>query len=66
MAGHEAARCNLGVMEFNSGNMERAMKPWTIAASAGNYVAMHNLRALFEDVVVSREFNRLNFVIEAI
>jgi len=45
MAGHEAARCSLGVMEFNSGNMERAMKHWTIAASAGNYG--------FEDVDVS-------------
>jgi TPR repeat protein len=33
-AGHEVARNNLGSMEGNSGNMERALKHLTIAASA--------------------------------
>ena len=39
MAGHEVARCMLGIMENKSGNRERAIKHWTIAASAGDYVA---------------------------
>ena len=43
MAGDEAARSNLGTMEAQSGNMERALKHWTIAASAGHYDAMHQL-----------------------
>jgi TPR repeat protein len=32
MAGHEVARCHLGVMEGNSENKERAVKHWKIAA----------------------------------
>ena len=43
MAGSEGARCNLGVMEAESGNMERAVKHWLIAALAGNHNAMHKL-----------------------
>jgi TPR repeat protein len=42
-------------MEGSSGNKERAVKHWTIAASAGHYVAMHKLRLLFEHGGVSRE-----------
>jgi TPR repeat protein len=51
MAGHEIARYIIGVMEAledKSGNMERAIKHWTIAASTGCYDAMHELRILFE------------------
>ena len=55
MAGHEVARNNLGVMECNSGNMERAVKHWTIGASAGGYKAMHHLRLCFEKGYVSSE-----------
>ena len=55
MAGHEGARFNLGMMEYNSGNMERAVKHWGIAASAGCYDAMHELRTCFEKGYVSRE-----------
>ena len=35
MAGHEVARFNLGNFEVRHGKMERAIKHWTIAASAG-------------------------------
>ena len=49
------ARYNLGILEYNSGNMERAVKHWTIAASAGCYRSMHKLRMFFEQGVVSRE-----------
>jgi TPR repeat protein len=55
MAGHEAARCNFGVMEAHSGNMERAVKHWTIGASAGDFMAMHNLLVALEKGYVSRE-----------
>jgi TPR repeat protein len=53
MAGHEGARSNLGVMEAQSGNMERAVKHWIIAASSGAYDAMKNL--IFNIGYVSRE-----------
>jgi hypothetical protein len=55
MAGDEVARINLGVMEAQSGNMERAVKHWNIAASAGGYKAMHNLISCFKKGAVSRE-----------
>jgi TPR repeat protein len=55
MAGDEVARCFIGHMESESRNMERAVKHWTIAASAGHYIAMHELRELFDQGVVSRE-----------
>jgi TPR repeat protein len=58
MAGHDIARYNLGSLESNSGNVEgavRAINYWTIAASAGHYNAMHELRELFDQGVVSRE-----------
>jgi TPR repeat protein len=55
MGGHELARYNLGIMEAQTGNMERAFKHLRIAASAGHYKAMHNLRKSFEGGFVSRE-----------
>jgi hypothetical protein len=55
MAGHEMARYNLGCIDAKAGNMERAIKHWTIAASAGHYIAMHNLRISFKRGDVSRE-----------
>ena len=42
-------------MDAQSGNIERAVKHWTIAASSGEYLAMHNLRKFFEKGVVRRE-----------
>ena len=55
MAGNEAARCIVGCKEVDSGNTERAVKHWTIAASAGQYDAMHHLRIWFGKGFVSRE-----------
>ena len=54
MAGHEEARSNLGTMEALSGNMGQAVKHWMIAASAGNYAAMHNLLIAFNQGLTSR------------
>ena len=48
MAGHEDARNNLGTMEVQSGNMGRAVKHWTIAASTGNHTAMKNILINFK------------------
>ena len=38
MTGDDVARTNIGIMESKSGNTERAVKHYTIAASAGNYL----------------------------
>jgi hypothetical protein len=55
MAGDEAARNNLGTMEYYSGgNVERAVKHWTIAASAGSYHAMQCLLIAFNQGSTSR------------
>jgi hypothetical protein len=42
-------------MDYNSGNIERAIKHWTIAASVGEFIALRELRMLFEKGLVSRE-----------
>jgi TPR repeat protein len=55
MAGHEQARYNLGYMEYNSRNIQRAIKHWIIGASAGDYDAMHALLAVLKQGLVSRD-----------
>ena len=55
IAGHELARDNLGIMDYNSGKYEQAAKQWKIAASAGHHKAMYNLRVDFEEGALSRE-----------
>ena len=55
MAGHELARFNLGCFEAQSRNIERAIKHWTIAASAGEFNAMHILIKYVEKGFISRE-----------
>ena len=57
MDGHETARFNLGCMEYKSGKVERAVKHWTIGASAGSYNAMHSLQMEFKEGYVSSAFN---------
>jgi hypothetical protein len=42
-------------MEGRSRNIEQAVKHWVIAASAGEYDAMHNLTKNFEQGWVSRD-----------
>ena len=37
MAKHELARYNVGIIEAKSGNMERAVKHWRIAAAGGGW-----------------------------
>jgi len=50
----EGARYSLGVIENDSRNIKQAVKHWKIAALAGDYDAMHELRTRFEKAV-SRE-----------
>ena len=42
-------------MEYKSGNMERGLKHWTIAASSGHHMAMSNLIQLFKRGIGSRD-----------
>jgi hypothetical protein len=42
-------------LEAEAGNMDRALKHCTIAASAGCYDAMYKLITLFKNGLVSRE-----------
>jgi hypothetical protein len=55
MAGDEEARYMLGGLEAKSGKIDLAIKHWTIAASAGDYIAMNHLRICFEKGHTSRE-----------
>jgi TPR repeat protein len=55
MLGHELARFNLGLMESESGNMERAIKHWVIAAASGCSDSMHELITNFGLGHISRE-----------
>jgi TPR repeat protein len=56
MAGHEGARNDIGHLEFlQFNNTDQAIKHWIIAASAGSYLAMHNLLLAFKQGRVSRE-----------
>jgi tetratricopeptide (TPR) repeat protein len=55
MAGHHEARYNLGLMDVECHKIDRAIKHWTIAASAGEYKAMDALRKYFEAGFVGRD-----------
>jgi TPR repeat protein len=46
MVGHEVARFNVGNFEVKSGNIERAVKHWTIAASSGCYRSMQKIEII--------------------
>jgi TPR repeat protein len=61
MAGHEVARCNLGVIESESGNMDRALKHWVIAASTGQCKAMDTFRRLYELQLPTNPNVRISF-----
>ena len=55
LAGNEMARYSFGCIEFISGNVERAVKHWKIAASAGSFRAMDAMQTVFVVGRVSRE-----------
>jgi hypothetical protein len=56
MAGDEVSRHNLlGCLDGRSRNIDRAIKHWTIAASAGHHSSMHNLLIAWEKGHVGKE-----------
>jgi len=55
IGGHPAARYNLGVFEFQTGNSERAVKHWIIAASQGDDQSIKLLLKKFRRGIVSKD-----------
>ena len=49
MRGDAEARNNLGAMEGNLGNMDRALKHWMIAARDGETTSMENIKMMYEN-----------------
>ena len=49
MGGDITARHNVGNLEYNAGNMNRAMKHWMIAAGAGYDSSLTAIRQMFLD-----------------
>jgi len=47
--GHVTARHNLGIMEYQAGNMERALKHWMIAVKDGEYRSLKSIKRLYSD-----------------
>ena len=55
MGGHVRARHNLGAIEFNAGNMDRAVKHHMIAAGSGYNVSLENIKQMFMDVQATKD-----------
>ena len=55
IGGHPNARYNLGCDEYSYGNVERAVKHWTIAATQGHDASIKSLMLEFRDGNVSKE-----------
>ena len=55
MKGHVKARDNLGIMEENAGNTERALKHYMIAASAGDNDSLDCIKDMYSDGDATKE-----------
>eukprot|EP00984_Skeletonema_dohrnii_P027854 scaffold17545_cov81-Skeletonema_dohrnii-CCMP3373.AAC.3 len=55
IGGHPDARYNLGIEEWNNGNIERAVKHWIIAANLGDDSSIKKLMDLFKSGLVEKE-----------
>ena len=55
IGGHPDARHNLGCLERDNGQYDRAAKHWIIAATLGLDVSLDNVKDLYEDELVSKE-----------
>lgn len=55
MGGHLLARHNLGVLEWNSGNDDRAMKHYMISASAGHDKSLKGVQNGYSDGIVNKD-----------
>ena len=54
IGGHPEARCRLGVLEFNNGRYDRAIRHWIIAAHLGDDNSMEKVKN-FQGGLVSKE-----------
>ena len=54
MGGEAIARHNLGVNEENAGNIERAVKHWTISAGAGLDNSLEEIKECFMHGLVTK------------
>ena len=55
IGGHPHARYNLGVLEWNNGNYERAVKHWIIAATQGEDDSIKDLIDAFKEGFMAKE-----------
>ena len=53
--GHADARYDLGVMEWNKGRHERAIKHWTIAANFGQNFSLERLKMAYQIELISKD-----------
>ena len=55
IGGHPIARYDLGVLEWNNGNAERAVKHWVIAARQGDDHSIKELIDMFKKGLFEKE-----------
>ena len=55
MGGDVSARHNLGCMEWNAGNKQRAVKHWMISAGAGHDESLNAIRECFNNGDATKE-----------
>jgi len=55
IGGNDFVRCNLGVIDANSGNFDRAKKHWMIAAMRGHDESLGNLEKMYAMGDLSKE-----------
>lgn len=55
IAGHPGARHNLGCIESDNGQIQRAVKHWIISAKQGQDSSLENVKQFFKDGLVSKE-----------
>jgi len=53
--GNVNARHNIGTVERNAGNYERAMKHYIIAAKSGGKESLHNVKLAYMDKIVTKD-----------
>ena len=55
MQGHGEARHNLGCIEAEKGNLDRALRHWLISAKLGDKVSLEHIKKMFMDGLATKE-----------
>ena len=55
IGGHVFARHNLGVVEEQNGNIERAVKHYIVAANLGFHLSMEALKKCYQEGMISKD-----------